>query len=173
MTNAMRRSRSPWRRMLAVLVLAFVVPTCLAQTLVRAQDLRADGELAAGRGAPLIVLVSLEGCPHCEVVRRSHLLPLGRGEDRGSSPVIRQIELRGNAALVDFNGERKTHAAFARERGAAIAPVVMFLGSKGQTLAPPLIGAMIPDFYGAYFDAALVEARARIAGNRQGTGASP
>ena len=177
MTISRQIAHRPWRRMLSVLVLAFAVPACIAQTpaqsLVQAQNLRADGELAAGRGVPLIVLVSLEGCPHCEVVRRSHLLPLGGGEDGAAKPVIRQIELRGNAVLVDFNGERKTHAAFARERRASIAPVVMFLDAKGQTLAAPLIGAMIPDFYGAYFDAALAEARARMAGNRQGNGTSP
>ena len=43
-----------------------------------------------------------------------------------------------------------------------LAPVVMFFGNKGEMFAKPLVGSMIPDFYGAYLDAALTEARAKL-----------
>ncbi len=169
------RSRLPrcWYWMLSPLAFGIAAGVASGQALAPAQDLRKDGEMAAGKGVPLIVLVSLEGCPHCEVVRRSHLLPLEKSGNDAPVPIIRQVELRGNAVLVDFNGERKTHAAFASQHRATIAPVVMFFSANGQPLASPLIGAMIPDFYGAYFDAALAEARTRIGANRQGARASP
>ena len=39
---------------------------------------------------------------------------------------------------------------------------VFFFGPDGRQLAEPLVGAMIPDFYGAYFDAALAKATNRL-----------
>lgn len=129
--------------------------------LVPARDLNVDAKAAAESSQPIIVLVSLGGCPHCEVVRRSHLLPLLR--DRGATvPVIRQVELNGDARLVDFAGKATTHAEFARRYQARLAPVVFFFAPNGDMLADPLVGAMIPDFYGAYFDDALAQSRARL-----------
>jgi thioredoxin-related protein len=139
-----------------------MAPMAGAQSLAPARDLRADGREAAKLAVPLIVLVSLEGCPHCEAVRRSHLLPLQRDGDGQPTPVIRQVELRGENSLVDFNGDTTTHSAFARRYRASIAPVVLFLDGAGKLVSAPLVGAMIPDFYGAYFDSALKEARNRV-----------
>jgi hypothetical protein len=43
---------------------------------------------------------------------------------------------------------------------------VLFLGPQGQALAEPLVGAAIPDFYGAYLDERLVLARRAVVGLR-------
>jgi thioredoxin-related protein len=163
MTRLRRHSLAVKVWMLLVWTAVSLALPVAAQKLAPAHDLRADGELAGRLGTPLIVLVSLDGCPHCEVVRRSHLLPLVRTASASPAPVIRQVELRGSGMLVDFGGEQKSHAAFARQHRVNIAPVVMFFDAKGRMLVPPLIGAMIPDFYGAYFDSALADARARMA----------
>lgn len=45
---------------------------------------------------------------------------------------------------------------------AKIAPVVVFFNAKGELLAEPLLGSMIPDFYGAYFDAVFNEAKSEL-----------
>lgn len=146
----------------AWLLCTLFVQAAVAESLLPARDLRADGQLASRQGVPMVVLISLAGCPHCEVVRRAHLLPLLRDGDVAATPVIRQVELRGNASLVDFNGATTTHAEFARRHRANIAPVVLFLDGYGKSIAEPLVGAMIPDFYGAYFDAALDGARRNV-----------
>jgi len=127
-----------------------------------ATDFAADAIESKRTGAPLIVLLSLQGCPHCEVVRRSHLLPLLRGPTAMARPIVRQIEINGTAKLRDFDGSTITHAEFAARHKFKLAPVVVFFGSKGEMLAKPLVGSMIPDFYGAYLDAALTEARAKL-----------
>ncbi|MCY7386676.1 MAG: thioredoxin, partial [Burkholderiales bacterium] len=124
-----------------------------------ARDLAADAVAAARSGMPLIVMISLPGCPHCEVVRRSHLLPLLRAGNATHSSLIRQVEINGQEKLRDFSGRSITHADFASNYKIKVAPVVMFFGVGGEQLAAPLVGAMIPDFYGAYFDAALAEAK--------------
>lgn len=153
--------------MTLVMILLMCPITSAAETsLPPAQDLQADSRHVELTGLPLIVMVSLRSCPHCELVRRTHLLPLLRGGRARGIPHIRQIELNGQAAMRDFNGRAITHADFAKIYKIKVAPVVMFFGAKGEMLAEPLVGAMIPDFYGAHFDAALAEAISKL--QRQG-----
>lgn len=131
-----------------------------------AEDMARDAESARRSGLPLIVLVSFAGCPHCEVVRRSHLLPLLHDAQTAATPkpVIRQVEINGRKRLRDFNGKEITHAEFALRHKVTIAPVVFFFDAKGELLAEALVGSMIPDFYGAYFDSAFSQASLNLKG---------
>ena len=147
---------------LVMILLMCPVASAAETSLPHAQDLQADIRHAELTGLPLIVMISLRGCPHCEVIRRTHLLPLLRGGQARGIPHIRQIEINGKLVMRDFDGRAITHAGFARTYKIKVAPVVMFFGAKGEMLAEPLVGAMIPDFYGAHFDAALAEAISKM-----------
>jgi thioredoxin-related protein len=117
---------------------------------------------------PIIVMVSLEGCGFCKVVRQSHLLPIWTQENAQEKPppraIVRQIEISGSQILVDANGAMMSHATFAKHLGAKVAPTVYFLNAKGEQIAPPLEGGLLPDFYSAYLDEALEIATAKIRG---------
>ncbi|MEQ1518251.1 MAG: hypothetical protein ABL931_17360 [Usitatibacteraceae bacterium] len=141
--------------------MAFIFCSAIASAgtqLPIARDMMSEAKQAERFGLPLIVLVSLKGCVHCEVVRRSHLMPLLGDSARSPAAVVRQVEIDGRELLRDFGGKQITHAEFAKRNHADIAPVVFFFDAKGRSLSAPLVGSMIPDFYGAYLDAALVEA---------------
>ena len=49
-----------------------------------------------------------------------------------------------------------------RQIGGRVVVPWFFFAPKVDLLADPLVGAMIADFYGAYFDAALATARAKL-----------
>ena len=147
---------------LATILFAWPIVSVAETSLPTARDLLVDARTVGRTGVPLIVMVSLQGCPHCEVVRRSHLLPLLRDGNARLGPLIRQVEINGQDAMRDFHGRAITHADFASRYKITIAPVVMFFDAKGKMITEPLVGAMIPEFYGAYFDAALAKARARL-----------
>ena len=155
------------RMMVSVGLLLCPLASAVETALPPARDLSADAKIAMQDGMPVIVLVSLAGCGHCEVVRRSHLLPLLR-DATAAKPVIRQVEVRGGETLRDFDGKQITHAEFARRHKVRIAPVVFFFDGKGTQLTAPLVGSMIPDFYGAYFDTALDEAKSKLRGRATG-----
>ena len=157
-----RKLRHRLTFMATMLLLTLSCPANCQSVLPPASDLAADAIESKRTGAPLIVMLSLQGCPHCEVVRRSHLLPLLRDPTPVARPIVRQVEINGVALLRDFDGNTITHAEFAARQQFKPAPVVMFFGSKGVLLAKPLVGSMIPDFYGAYLDAALTESRAKL-----------
>jgi thioredoxin-related protein len=129
-----------------------------------ATDLQADGRDSRRRRVPLVVLFSLPGCPYCEIVRRSHLLPMLRAPRESSRAIFRQIDIDGDHAVVGFGGAPTTHAAIARAHDVRSVPIVAFWDGEGRSLAAPLRGMLLPDFYSAYLESALDSARARLAG---------
>ena len=103
---------------------------------------------------PLVVMVSLQGCPFCKVVRENYLHPL-----REDGLQIVQIDMRDNRRIVDFDGSVSSQDAWIRKYGIKLAPTVLFFGGKGEEVASRLKGAYILDFYGAYLDEQLRIAR--------------
>jgi thioredoxin-related protein len=106
---------------------------------------------------PLVVMVSLQGCPFCKVVRENYLRPLF---DAGL-PVV-QIDMRDTRTLIDADGATLTQDAWIKKRNIKLAPTVLFLGAQGREVAERLKGAYLPDFYGAYLDEQLVVARRAV-----------
>ena len=125
-----------------------------------AADLQADAREARRSGIPLLIFYSLKGCPYCEVIRASHLLPM-QGE-RPAKVVIRQVNLTDATPLRDFAGRLTTHREYSRAQQITFAPVVLLVDDNGKSLVEPLKGAMLPDFYGAFLDEAITAATARL-----------
>jgi thioredoxin-related protein len=154
------------RRLTRVLAAALAAGPLLAlATDVRAEtalerpaSLRDAGAAAAARHQPLVLLVSLPGCPYCERVRRSELLPLVR---ETPTPAV-QIDIGSAARVEDFDGTVRSHDAVATRLQARFTPTVLFLGPDGTELAERLVGAGDPDFYGALLEQRLEAARSKL-----------
>ena len=108
---------------------------------------------------PLVVMVSLHGCPFCKVVRENYLQPL-----RATGLQVVQIDMRDSRTLLDFDGAQLTQDAWVRKQSIKLAPTVLFFGAQGREVASRLKGAYLPDFYGAYLDDQLTIARRAVAG---------
>jgi hypothetical protein len=128
------------------------------------ESLPVAAQVAAARKEPLVLLVSLPGCPYCEVVRRNYLLPARR--DDGLHAWQLNITDR-STPLVGFDGKATTAAAQIAAWKAGFTPTVLFLGPAGQELAERLVGLGSSDFYGAYLDERLATARKALAEGRQ------
>lgn len=115
---------------------------------------------ALKKGSPLVVMVSLVGCPFCVIARDNYLAPL-QGE-AGLSIV--QMDMRNRELVKDFSGASQTQDQLIRSWGVKVAPTVLFFGRDGVEVAERLVGGYIPDFYGAYLDDRLRTARAAVAG---------
>jgi thioredoxin-related protein len=114
---------------------------------------------ALARGLPLTVMVSLPGCPFCKVVRDSHLAPLLREQ----AVAVVQIDIGSTLPLLDVHGQAGTHAGQVRQWGVKVAPTLLFFGRQGNEVAERLVGALLPDFYGAYLAQRLETARKSLA----------
>jgi thioredoxin-related protein len=126
----------------------FQVPTSLPDEL-------AD---ALKKSSPLIVMVSLDGCPFCKIARENYLAPLQR--QLGLSIV--QVDMRNRQSILNFAGVTLTQDSLIRTWGIKVAPTVLFFGRGGVEVAERLVGGYIPDFYGVYLDERLRAARAAV-----------
>jgi thioredoxin-related protein len=122
------------------------------------QSLQDELAQALKIGQPLVVMVSLDGCPFCHVARNNYLAPLRQQE---GVPVL-QVDWRSASAVRDFGGSAATHAQLVRAWKIKVAPTVLFFGPRGKEVAERLRGGYIEDFYGAYLAQRLQQARAVI-----------
>lgn len=127
-------------------------------TLPAAVSLPDELAQALKKGSPLLVMVSLEGCPFCRVARENYLGPMR--EQQGMAVV--QVDMRSSRAIKDFKGETLTQDELIRTWRIKVAPSVLFFGRGGVEVAERLVGAYIPDFYGVYLDDRLRVARAAL-----------
>lgn len=134
----------------------------VAQTLPTPASLRGAAQAAAARGEPLVVMTTLKGCVYCELVRNNYLAPMRRDGEL----VAVQIDVQDRRSnLQGFAGDMTTPADQARAWKARFTPTVMFFGPDGQELAERLVGIAVPDFFGEYLNARLVEARGKLKKN--------
>ncbi len=125
--------------------------------LPKAASLRDALARAVDKNQPLLVMVSLDGCPFCKISRDNYLGPL---QQQGVSLV--QVDMRSSASLLDFDGAPSTHEHRISAWHIRVAPTVLFLGRAARELAPRLVGGSQSDFYGAYLDERLALARMRL-----------
>jgi thioredoxin-related protein len=104
---------------------------------------------------PLLVMVSLEGCPFCRIARENYLSPM---HERQGLPVV-QVDMRSKQLLKNFQGTMQTHDEWIRSMNVKVAPTVLFFGRGGVEIVERMAGGYIPDFYGAYLDERLLQAK--------------
>ena len=125
-------------------------------------DLAQVSRAAAQGGQPLVLMVSLPGCPWCELLRRNYLTPL-RAE--GLPAFEFMVNDRSNAVR-DFQGKNTLPAALASQWKVSITPTLLFFNAQGQEIAPRIEGVASADFIGAVIDERLASARERILATR-------
>ena len=141
------------------LLLATSASRSAAADLPLARALPQHLAAALARGLPLTVMVSLPNCPFCKVVRDSHLAPLLRDQ----ALAVVQVDMGSTLPLLDGGGQPLTHAEQVQRWGIKVAPSLLFFGRQGKEVAERLVGALLPDFYGAYLSQRLETARQSLA----------
>lgn len=112
---------------------------------------------AAQAGHPLVVMVSLERCPWCDVVRDHYLVPMRQREGLR----VVQLDMQGKQTTHDVDGKPIAHGALVRRWNVKIAPTLVFLDGQGNEVADRLEGGG-SDFYSAYLDQRLEQARQAV-----------
>ena len=134
-----------------------------ALNLPIATDLAQDGAVSRQHALPILLFFDRQDCPYCERALREFLVPMANGEDWRDRALYRQIEIDQALPLTAFDGATTTHRAFARQHRIELTPTIIMVDATGTTLGKPLVGLMTPDFYGAYLEAAINAAAAKVA----------
>lgn len=150
-------------KLFSALVMALVSGMLVAEThLTPANDLATEADAAARMGMPLVIVFSRTDCRYCDSVKRDYLKPLQNLPAYRGRLVVREIGQDRQTPLLDFHGNATTHALFAARERIRLVPVVAFYGPDGISLAPPIIGTRLPDFYQSDLDSAIDQARDRL-----------
>ena len=154
------------RRAVLAMPWAICLPTHAREPSSRlplSRSLRDELAAALRVSMPLLVMVSLDGCPFCKMVREQHLLPLLAEH---SQPIV-QVDMQSDMPVVDFDGKPRTHDQLVRSWDVRTAPTLLFLGASAKEVAPRLRGAPLADFYGAYLEDRLQVARREVGAQRR------
>lgn len=151
-------SRRAWLGAALMLGVARTARAASVAALPSARSLRDELAQALKGGGPLVVMVSLDGCPFCKVVREHYLGPMRAEQDL---PVV-QVDMQSAAKVQDFKGVVFTHEELLQAWKITLAPTVLFFGRGGAEVAPRLVGIGSADYYGAYLDQRLEQARTAI-----------
>jgi hypothetical protein len=137
---------------------AVVVDGPQALALPSAQALGLELMKALAKNRPLVVMVSLAGCPYCKIARENYLLPMVR-QDAIS---VVQVDMMSKRALLDFQGTSMTHEQMIDKWKVRIAPTLLFFGRAGEEKAERLVGGYLSDFYDAYLQERLQTAKKNL-----------
>jgi hypothetical protein len=143
--------------MLGLAAVGGQVKAAPSEGLPLSRSLPQELSAALAKHSPLVVMVSLQGCPHCHVARRSHLVPMYRE----GVPLV-QVDMRSPLVTKHFNGQSVTHDQLVQEWRVSIAPTLLFFGPGGRELASRMEGSYLPDFYGAYLDDRIQSAQKQL-----------
>lgn len=134
-------------------------PDGLSDILPLPASLLVAAQTARARREPLIVMVTLKGCAFCDIVRNNYLGPMHR---KGEIFAVQVNMLDRKSVLQDLRGQPTTPYAQAKAWRARVAPTVLFLDDEGREIAERLEGMNLADFYGAYLQERIEEARRNI-----------
>ena len=158
MTEAILKLFSVRRQLLGLLTMVLAqgvgAQSVTPAVLPMPQSLQAELNKALQQKQPLIVMVSLDGCPFCRIARSSHLVPM----QKAGTPIV-QLDMRSPQTLFDFLGRPTTHDQLIKQWRISIAPTLLFFGPGGREVADRMEGAYLPDFYGPYLDERLLKGR--------------
>ena len=146
----------------AVTLLGLNARAALAAPASLPVPLSLQDELATAlkAGQPLVLMVSLDGCPFCKIAREHYLAPLRAEQDLHAV----QINMQHKEMVKDVKGQSKTHEQLIAELRVNVAPTLIFYGRNGAEVAERLVGLTSEDFYGAYLDQRIEAARRAVRG---------
>lgn len=121
-------------------------------------DLSAAARLAANANQPFVLMVSVPGCPWCELLRRNYLLPMASN----GLPAYEFMLNERSRTVQDFKAQRVTPAAMSHALKITITPTLLFFDAQGREIAPRIEGVASADFIGAVIDERIAAARERI-----------
>lgn len=125
-------------------------------------DMRAEASLSRERKLVMVLEFSSKDCGYCRKLEDLFLLPMQRNADYADKILIRSISLDKFETVIDFDGQRISTGEFANRYGVSLTPTLLFLNADGIELSERLIGIWSEDFYGAFIDNRIDEARQRL-----------
>jgi thioredoxin-related protein len=127
-------------RFATALLLAMIVGFAAAETEPTTKNWEPAGTIARAKGVPVVMVVTGNGCGHCERMKREFLSDPQLQTYLGERAQIRIYYQDTDGKITDFDGERVRARIFISRYDIFAAPTLLFLDPDGRPLADPLVG---------------------------------
>jgi thioredoxin-related protein len=118
-----------------------------------------DANDARTRGLPLMLVFAQDHCGYCEQLDREVLDPYVIAGTFDDKVVVRRVMIDSFGTLRDFDGTAIAPDEVSKRFHAYVTPTVIFVDADGRELAPRLVGIENIEFYAAYLEQNLAQAR--------------
>jgi len=136
----------------AMVLMGLSVTLAQAGVVSIASDLQQDASESRQANLPILLIYTAGYCYYCDEVKADVFNPIAADPAYRDRVLLREVQVDSDARLVGFKGDATNHRSFAKGRGITVVPTLEFVDGAGVELSRPLVGASIPDFYGAYVD---------------------
>jgi thioredoxin-related protein len=147
-------------------VLVMPAPALALDRLPQARNFKADGQDAAARKIPIMVLFSSPDCHFCHRVKNEYLLAMLKDPAYKNKVLIREVDVGSQNPLTLFDGRKGTDGAFAAESKVFMVPTIKVFDAQGREMSDAIVGLLSPDYYFGYLDAAIEEGIGKIRGKK-------
>lgn len=125
-------------------------------------DLAREAAVARRDNVPVVLVFAQEHCDYCERLDRDVLNPSYATGAFAGRVHIRRVMIDSFQSVRDFDGTMLDQDALRARFKAYVTPTVMLFDPNGKELAPRITGIENAEFYNAYLDIAIDNARERL-----------
>ena len=118
-------------------------------------DLFVEAVAVKTTNRPILIMFSAEDCNYCEKLESEVLNPMVVSGEYNDKVIIRKVMIDDFDTMRDFNGTSLDSQDFAEKYEVSVTPTVMLMDSKGEVLAPKILGINTVELYSAYLDQAI------------------
>ena len=126
------------------------------------RDLAADALLAKNQRVPLLLVFTQDHCDYCAKLDREVLNPNYATGAFNGKVLVRRFMIDSRATVIDFDGKRVEASALTRKFKVYATPTLLLVNAHGHELVPRLVGIDSLDFFSAYLDQSIEDARAKL-----------
>lgn len=127
-------------RFAAALMLAACFGFATADTSSTTRDWERVGANARALGIPLVMVITGNGCGHCERMKNEFLYDPTVKSFLGGRALVRMYPESTGGKLTDFDGERTRARMFIDRYEIFATPTLLFLDPDGNPIADPVVG---------------------------------
>ena len=126
------------------------------------RDLYSLSKVAEARNLPILLMVSQDHCPYCELLKEEILNPMVISGDYINKAVMSVLTIDASKAIIDFNGKKIEPRDVALRYNATITPTLLFLDYQGNEIQERMTGVNTVEMYGYYLDESIDEAQEKL-----------
>ena len=125
-------------------------------------NLKQDAELANQTRKPILLMISQDHCPYCDLMKREVLAPMALGGDYKNTILMREILIDMGLPITNFQGQLQDAAEFSHGYGVHLTPTLLVLDPQGNELTQRIVGINTVELFSFYLDAAIEKATEKM-----------